>query len=286
MQKSGENICESISILGRVIEEQTARSTSKPQFFVFLLRLMQIKNYLQYAAILSQLVEHSNALIQASKAKEALKVATKLLSTFSIKKNKKDTFSAWNAALEIMLDKFEHEITNRDPTNLDSSILNKTALLMNSQSNGIIFWKHNPKNNEKYLKKELAKRYGDSFKGKKMHAVWLEDFNIGNIMHMNPVTFRDLEEDQVNFDTILNEEKLVELVLVYSCCLFSIATENRFICHRELETDKKSNELNGPVTNATKNYQLLQNSNFRQRYIPAEQAKSTTSKRSKSSVPS
>ena len=265
MQKSGENISEAISILEKVIAEQATKTTSKSQLFVFLLRLMQVKNYLQYAAILSQLVDHSNALLQANKAKEALKVATRLLSGFSSKKNKKTAFSAWNSSLEIMLDKFEHEITNRDPTSIDSSALHKSNLLANSQASGIIFWKYNPKNNEKYLKKELAKRYGESFKGKKMQAPWLEDFNIGNIMHMNPVTFKDLEEDQTDQDEILNEERLVELVLVYSCCLFSIATENRFICHRELETDKKSTELNGPVTNVTKNYQLLQNSNFRQR---------------------
>jgi hypothetical protein len=131
-------------------------------------------------------------------------------------------------------------------------------------TSGIIFWKHNPKNNEKYLKKELAKRYGDSFKGKKMITEWLEEFNIGNIMHLNPITYKELLLEDLSVQSILSEDKLVELVLVYSCCLFSIATENRFICHKELETDKKATELNGPVNPVAKNYQLLQNKNFKQ----------------------
>ena len=223
-----------------------------------------MKSFLQHAAILSQLVEHSSALTQAIKAKEGLKLAASSLYSFISQKSKKEDCPTWNSSLEVMLEKFIYEITNRDPTNASNQTSYKTDMILKHQTSGIIFWKHNPRNNEKYLKKELAKRYGENFKGKKMQAIWLEEFNIGNIMHLNPVLLKELEEEDLALSDILNEEKLVELVLVYSCCLFSVATENRFICHKELETDKKSNELNGPVNIVAKNYQLLQNNNFRQ----------------------
>ena len=278
MDKSGKYLQASAEVLERLIIEEQNRRGPLSHLKVFDLTFSLVKSYLQHAAILSQLTIHQEALTKAIKAKEMLKQTALILRGFADDKRFRRDCKNWTESLDIMLEKFVYEITNRDPTvsgshsrlpmdengGQSSMDLSGSTNSQSSQTSGIIFWKHNPKNNEKYLKKELAKRYGDSFKGKKMSTAWLEEFNIGNIMHLNPITFRELVNDDITPVEILCEEKLVELVLVYSCCLFSVATENRFICHKELETDKKATELSGPSPPIAKNYQLLQNHNFKQ----------------------
>lgn len=282
MEKSGEYLAASIECLERLIKEEKQLGQPKSHLKVFEYHFMLVKSHLQYAAILSHLVNHESALTQAQLSKEKVKDCSRSLKKIGLQYSK-----TWvGSSLDIILDKFIFEITNRDPTvaydssykvpedlkeqSKVSSSLGQSegnpsmGISGNRQTSGIIFWKHNPKNNEKYLKKELSKRYGDSFKGKKMTTAWLEEFNIGNIMHLNPITYKELMLEDLSVQSILSEDKLVELILVYSCCLFSIATENRFICHKELETDKKTTELNGPVNPVAKNYQLLQNKNFKQ----------------------
>ena len=282
MEKSGEYLAASIECLERLIREEKQNNQPNSSLKIFELHFMLVKSHLQYAAILSHLASHEKALSQAQVSKEKVKDCAKTLKRIGSNLSK-----SWTGSnLDIILDNFIFEITNRDPTlvqilpikakeslkehrrpSLCQGTQNQApsmAIAGGQQSAGIIFWKHNPKNNEKYLKKELAKRYGDSFKGKKMNTEWLEEFNIGNIMHLNPITYKDLLQMDLSVQSILKEDKLVELVLVYSCCLFSIATENRFICHKELDSNKKVNELNGPVNPVAKNYQLLQNKNFKQ----------------------
>lgn len=125
----------------------------------------------------------------------------------------------------------------------------------------IIFWKHNIENNEKYFKKELAARSKDLGVKNKLTTIWLRDFNIGNTMHIKPVSYRKLTEKN-NFEDYFGVNIVVEIVLTYSCCLFSIATENRFICQKEFENENSQNELRGPVKQVTKIYKLQSNKNF------------------------
>lgn len=285
MEKSGQYLADAISFLERLIMEEKKIETPKRDIKVFELTFLLVKSHLQYAAILSHLLDHEAALKQAQTSKEVVKECARMMKRLTSMAPQQ-----WfESRLDIMLAKFIYEISNKDPTHASDSmnthrdplqsnymeaticskdkglpIKKSTENLTTQSPSGIIFWKYNPKNNEKYLKKELAKRYGDSFKGKKMSASWLEEFNIGNIMHLNPVTYRDMMFETISSERILTEDKLIELVLVYSCCLFSIATENRFICHKELETDKKTTELSGPANHVAKNYQLLQNHNFKQ----------------------
>lgn len=285
MEKSGENLAGAIEVLDRLMTEEQTQSSTKSPFRLFELSFLLVKSHLQYAAILSHLITHDQALRHAQLSKEKVRDCARLMKLISLQGSR-----LWErSGLEVMLEKFIHEVTHRDPTSSDykspmvtgplfkkksqsSSSVNRSEQATRSQvdvsadqyASGIIFWKHNQKNNEKYLKQELAKRYGDSFQGKKMNTEWLQLFNIGNIMHVTPVTYRELLSDETDHNTILTEDRLVELMLVYSCCLFSIATENRFICHRELDTDKSATELSGPAKTVAKNYQLLQNHNFKQ----------------------
>ena len=285
MEKSGEYLAGAIEVLDRLLSEEQTQSSNKSPFRLFELSFLLVKSHLQHAAILSHLITHDQALRHAQLSKEKVRDCVRLMKLISSQGSR-----LWErSGLEVMLEKFIHEVTHRDPTSSDymspmitgplfekrsqsSNSVNRSEQATRSQvdvsadqyASGIIFWKHNQKNNEKYLKQELAKRYGDSFQGKKMNTEWLQLFNIGNIMHVTPVTYRELLSDETDHTTILTEDRLVELVLVYSCCLFSIATENRFICHRELDTDKAATELSGPAKTVAKNYQLLQNHNFKQ----------------------
>ena len=54
------------------------------------------------------------------------------------------------------------------------------------------------------------------------------------------------------------------MILVYTCVLFSTATENRFICHKVLDMGKEKNELIGPIRQITRTFKLQQNENFQQ----------------------
>lgn len=285
MEKSGEYLESSIEVINRLIIEEKSKNSSRSPYKLFELCFLLVKSHLQYAAILSHLIDHEKALKQAQLSKEKVKDCAKMMKQISVTGSKQ-----WHqSGLGVMLEKFIFEITNRDPTSPGSkrtepsmSLFDKrnkstpsiyassspnetkTESIGEHQTSGIIFWKHNQKNNEKYLKQELAKRYGESFKGKKMNTDWLQLFNIGNIMHVTPVIYRELLHEDIDQNIILTEDRLIELVLVYSCCLFSIATENRFICHKELDTDKATTELSGPANAVAKNYQLLQNDNFKQ----------------------
>jgi len=55
----------------------------------------------------------------------------------------------------------------------------------------IYYWRSNPENNEKHFRKELKvvgkKQVTRGVLGLRDIKSWIEDFNIGKIMHMNPI---------------------------------------------------------------------------------------------------
>jgi hypothetical protein len=78
---------------------------------------MLVKSHLQYAAILSHLVNHENALIQAQFSKDKVKDCARTLKKIGLQAGK-----AWvGSPLDVILDKFIFEITNRDPTLVQDS---------------------------------------------------------------------------------------------------------------------------------------------------------------------
>lgn len=105
----------------------------------------------------------------------------------------------------------------------------------------LYFWKNNPENNEKYLRKELKlplekdEESRRSLLGVADSTEWLESFNIGALMHMNPITY----EEFMFYGEIIYEvskKLLLEKVIYFSVVLFTMATEIRFI-----EIEKKKN---------------------------------------------
>ena len=82
---------------------------------------------------------------------------------------------------------------------------------------------------------------------------WLETFNIGAIMHMNPITY----EEFMFYGEIIYEvskKLLLEKVIYFSVILFTMATEIRFI---ELEkakpSEKKKNNDSNDIDNNDNN---------------------------------
>ena len=62
----------------------------------------------------------------------------------------------------------------------------------------LYFWKKNPENNERDLRKELKAPKENNVTNKRSllgvksdSTEWIENFNIGSIMHMNPVKYDD-----------------------------------------------------------------------------------------------
>ena len=95
-------------------------------------------------------------------------------------------------------------------------------------------WKQNPENNEKYLRKEFKfgienKKFVDSrsLLGIVQHPKWIENLNIGTIMHMNPITYEEYALKREDVFQI-TKEQLQEKIIFQSICYFTMATEMRF----------------------------------------------------------
>jgi hypothetical protein len=103
----------------------------------------------------------------------------------------------------------------------------------------LYYWKNNPENNEKYLRMELKLPVEKGEEGRSLLGVvdsteWLESFNIGAIMHMNPINYDEFSFfGEVIYE--ISKKMLLEKVIYLSICLFTMATEIRFI---ELEKNK------------------------------------------------
>ena len=82
-------------------------------------------------------------------------------------------------------------------------------------------------------------------------------------MHLSAMSYSKMREP-AKLSDFLNKDFLIEMILVYTCVLFSTATENRFICHKKLDLGKEKNELIGPIRQITRTFKLQQNENFQQ----------------------
>ena len=89
----------------------------------------------------------------------------------------------------------------------------------NSTKRAIYNWKNNPENNEKHLRKEFQKdasvtpamNENRSLLGVQQTNDWLEDFNIGSIMHMKPLKYKDYAKKR-EFIKEITKESLQEHV--------------------------------------------------------------------------
>lgn len=256
------------------------------------LLFMLVKGFLQNGAVKSQAMNHKDALIQVNLGKfflktlifnlqELIKVYSKTTRTLEKEvefkhEDEKAYFSPFlqfpelkkfkhfnsNSPLVHDFEKFIKEVLTNDPTEVNQSGATTGRKSSEDKSlKSVIFWKHNVENNEKYFKKELSARSRDLGVSQKLTTMWIRDFNIGNVMHVKPVSYIKLST-RTDFFDYFNVKMVVEVVLTYCCCLFSIATENRFICQKELENDIKPNEFKGPVKKTNRLWKLQRNPNF------------------------
>jgi hypothetical protein len=247
--------------------------SSEHQTWKLRLLFLLVKGLLQSGAVKSQEMKNGEALEKVSQGKEYLKLFVynllELVESYSQKvqhlerevhlghEDDKAYFSPFlqfpelkkfkhfhsNSSLVHDFQKFTKEIFNNDPTEQaggsNSNAAASAVLGAGDNHRHIIYWKHNTKNNEKYFMKELAQRSRDLGVTQKLTTMWIKEFNIGNIMHINPVSYGKLSA-KMDFFEFFSVKTVVEVVLTYCCCLFSIATEHRFICAKELELDDKS----------------------------------------------
>ena len=73
---------------------------------------------------------------------------------------------------------------------------------------------------------------------KKINEKWVMDLHISHIVKLNDVTNFIKKIENENF----NEKIIMKVVLIFSCCIFSIAAENRFISHFEISNLNKKNQ--------------------------------------------
>lgn len=273
--------------------------------------LYLVKGYLQCGAIKSQSMDHQSALKSANTAKFFLKMfiynlrdmnreyVKKVKNLESDLKNETEGYGNEyyspmqnikefqkfqvfnNACFQNDFGKFCYEVLNNDPTE-NNSMNNSSndpedqqcdlSTTSSTASRGFIFWKHNFENNDKYFKNELQTRSRDLGVTSKMSTMWLRDFKIGNVMHISAIAYRNLLKRQ-EFETFFNTNQVVTLILTYSSCLFSIATENRFICQRKLDDEEQrdknlhnnrgfENGMREDVRQGLRHYKLENDSNF------------------------
>lgn len=237
LEKSKGFLEKSIELLIKGIHQREAKNSPLiEQVDILKMRYLLVNSFLQNAAILSQLNCHEKALENALNAKTHLKQLMRSINALAesreaIKDSSLGKF--YNSSLPKILKTFLNEIETRDPTEkVEEAPKNENGSTM-------IYWKWNPENNDRYLRRELEKRFGENLIDNKLKAKWLEGFNIGDIMHLKTVNYSELDSANVVPRDILNQDYITRLILVYSCCMFSIATENRFICHEILDKDLK-----------------------------------------------
>ncbi|CAD8184074.1 unnamed protein product [Paramecium pentaurelia] len=231
------------------------------------------KAYLQYTAILSQMGKHNMALVNSQKAastmRELFKIAnhfcqqwlqnnglsgtaTTSQSNISIRSNQqeqqdqdkqkkiqkyhmKDEIEFGKLVIDGAKDILKDMIKQVD---LEKIPVNEKQLLKEAKKQ-LYFWKNNPENNEKHLRKELKlvsqnEEYR-SLLGIQNLAEWIKNFNIGSIMHMIPQVYDDFTQfGEMIYE--LAKRQILEKVIYFSISYFTIATELRFI---ELEKAKQ-----------------------------------------------
>ncbi|EGR31517.1 hypothetical protein IMG5_107360 [Ichthyophthirius multifiliis] len=254
-----------------------------------------VKSYLQKCAILSQLgmykkyekqnnkkqqKRHNMAIETAQKGIQMIEKIFNLLTELSQnqKYDKKANFSCektentnqYKAKEEILYTPLIYEnaqiflqnFSNKNLFNIEINTNNYNQLRQSRKS--IYFWKNNPNNNEKNMRAELQTPIKDSenesrsILGIRNSYQWIEQFNIGSIMHMVQIQY----DSFIYFDDIiyeLSKKQLIEKMLFLSICYFTIATEIRFI-----ELDKYKNQNNDNNNTLEKQQIKINSEQYRQ----------------------
>ncbi|CAK85603.1 unnamed protein product (macronuclear) [Paramecium tetraurelia] len=218
---------------------------------------------LQHTAILSQLGKHKQALQSARKAAEIMRevfqktwkfckdwinnnqfsesVTTNTSYLNNKSKQKQNKFQmkdevefsrlVINSGKDILLDMLNYQ-------DLDN-MSNDEQMILREAKKQLYFWKNNPKNNEKHIRKELNLNTKEddyrSILGVQNVEEWIQSFNISYIMHMAPLIYSEItQQGEMLYE--ISKRLLLEKIIYLSISYFTIATELRFI---ELEKAKQ-----------------------------------------------
>ena len=94
--------------------------------------------------------------------------------------------------------------------------------IINQTRNLLFNWKNNPENNEKYIRKELTKdkvpskitEENRTLLGVQQDPEWLATLNIGSIMHMRPLKYKDYAQKREFINELTKtslQEKVTEI---------------------------------------------------------------------------
>lgn len=93
---------------------------------------------------------------------------------------------------------------------------------------------------EAQLYKKLSKDLEGKTLAKKFQDPWILDLHISNVVKISELQQFLEKLNQARFD----EQLVLQLILVFACCIFSIAAENRFISHSEINGQGENKPLN------------------------------------------
>ena len=257
-----ENLLENIFLLKKNNLFETENELFKDKKSIFGNKSFHLINYsiiycetlMQHTAVLSQLGKHSLALEKVEKCFFFFKKIFKSINEIFEGIGMMGTRNILNVGFD-NVDKIKNcikylqflqnfEIPKKD----DISIID----------NRFHFLKENIEeffeNNEKF-KNQLNKKFNQK---------WVLDIHISNIVKLLNIPEFVIKLSKRNFD----EDLIINLIISFSCCIFSIAAENRFISHKELlkekneEVIKKKNQPKKLLEDYSKEYKLQNNKRF------------------------
>jgi hypothetical protein len=193
--------------------------------------LIYVENLLQHTALLSHLKRHEEAL---QKSEICFKICKILFSAVSkildmmviVGPENFKTFSFSDKKSFQNLIKYVEYIVNFKLPDLNDKI-NWEPDMTN--------WKHNKNNLEKFLIKKISYNSNFDFLVDKIDFDWTKNFHISSI-----VKLKKLNDFMYNLQTVdFSENFIIKCILVFSCCIFSMAAENRSISNFLINQEKK-----------------------------------------------
>lgn len=109
-------------------------------------------------------------------------------------------------------------------------------------------WKFNKESYDKFILKTIETPITAQILKQKIEREWISGFHISSIVKLSK--FYDFNNKISN--PILDDDLILRLILIFSCCIFSIAAENRFIVKREILGDEQP----GPPQRTTVSQEL------------------------------
>lgn len=208
--------------------------------------LLYIECLLQHAALLSQKNENFAAKLKAEQCHKVINTVVSAIDRMAdvIVWAGPENFNH-NSGVKIksvdMIKyiKFLKDFTVPDPSEDDT----KWSL-------EIAQWKLNKDLTDKLLIKKIEGPIAGRMLKQKIDKEWCSNFHISNVVKMS--TFKEFDEKLALSE--LSEEFVLKLVLMYACCIFSLAAENRFIVKKEIEV-QETEEKKVKTRKQTKNPQ-------------------------------